>query len=80
VHSQGDPGYKATSMMLTESALCLALQPTTLPDCIGVVSPAAALGSTLVDRLRRAGMTIDAAQGDGATQPRRFQKPGPAKM
>jgi short subunit dehydrogenase-like uncharacterized protein len=39
-----------------ESALCVALDQ--LPDCFGVLTPAAAMGTTLVDRLRAAGMTL----------------------
>ena len=60
VAAQGDPGYAATSVMLGESALCLALDGDLLPDRSGVLTPAVAMGSRLADRLRAAGFTIDA--------------------
>lgn len=49
----GDPGYKATAVMLGESALCLALDD--LPDVAGVLTPASAMGRALADRLIAAG-------------------------
>lgn len=58
VEGQGDPGYKATAVMLGESALCLALDE--LPGAPGVSTPAAAMGTPLVERLRAAGMTFSA--------------------
>ncbi len=42
IRVQGDPGYKATAVMLGESALCLALDD--LPDAAGVLTPATAMG------------------------------------
>lgn len=51
-----DPGYGETSKMLSESALCLALDD--LPARGGVLTPASAMGMSLVERLRRAGMTF----------------------
>lgn len=59
VAAQGDPGYKATAMMLGESALTLALDRDRLPDRRGVLTPVAAMGDALVDRLRAAGMTLE---------------------
>jgi len=59
VKGSGDPGYKATSLMLGESALCLALQQDQLTDQYGIVTPASGMGQTLVDRLKKAGMTFD---------------------
>lgn len=53
----GDPGYKATAVMLGESGLALAFDPK--PELAGVLTPAAAMGDVLTDRLRAAGMTID---------------------
>ena len=44
--------------MMGESALCLALDE--LPDRFGVLTPATAMGTALVDRLRAAGMTLTA--------------------
>jgi short subunit dehydrogenase-like uncharacterized protein len=49
----GDPGYKATAVMLGESALCLALDD--LPESAGVLTPASAMGTSLADRLSAAG-------------------------
>ncbi|GAA1460743.1 saccharopine dehydrogenase family protein [Williamsia maris] len=62
VRASGDPGYKATAVMLGESALALALDRDRLPDRSGVLTPAAAMGDVLVDRLRDAGMTLTAEQ------------------
>lgn len=68
----GDPGYTETSKMLCESAMCLATQRDTLPLArhgFGFLSPAAALGPAIVDRLRAAGMTMtvdDSALGGTA--------------
>src|SRR4051795_8658744 len=61
VAAQGDPGYKATAMMMGESALCLALDRDRLPSPGGVLTPATAMGTVLIDRLRAAGMTLEAA-------------------
>ena len=54
---QGDPGYAATAVMLGESGLCLALDE--LPGQGGVLTPATAMGTLLVDRLRAAGAQIE---------------------
>ncbi|MGW0184044.1 enoyl-ACP reductase, partial [Nocardia sp. NPDC003345] len=53
----GDPGYKATAVMLGESGLALAFDDK--PELAGILTPAAAMGDALTDRLRAAGMTID---------------------
>ena len=53
----GDPGYKATAIMLGESGLALAFD--NKPELAGVLTPAAAMGDALTDRLRASGMTID---------------------
>ncbi|OPX16629.1 saccharopine dehydrogenase NADP-binding domain-containing protein [Gordonia sp. i37] len=55
----GDPGYKATAVMLGESALTLALDRGELPARSGVLTPAAAMGDALADRLRAAGASFD---------------------
>lgn len=55
---KGDPGYAATSRMLSEAGLCLA----TTEGPGGVLTPASAMGDALVDRLRAAGMTLRAWQ------------------
>lgn len=61
IAAQGDPGYKATAVMLGESALALALDEDDLPDRAGVLTPATAMGDVLVGRLRGAGHTYDVA-------------------
>jgi len=60
VEASGDPGYAATSVMLGESALCLALDRDRLPDRAGVLTPATAMGAVLTERLRSAGHTLTA--------------------
>jgi short subunit dehydrogenase-like uncharacterized protein len=57
VAASADPGYGATSLMLAESGLCLALDD--LPTRGGILTPASAMGRPLIDRLRRAGMTFE---------------------
>jgi short subunit dehydrogenase-like uncharacterized protein len=57
VAASGDPGYAATALMLAESGLCLALDPAPGPG--GILTPASAMGTKLLDRLRRAGMTFE---------------------
>lgn len=54
-----DPGYGSTAKMLAESALSLALDPLTSEG--GVITPSLAMGSALLDRLRRAGLTFGVA-------------------
>lgn len=54
--SGGDPGYTETSKMLAESALALALDD--LPERSGQLSPVAAMGDALLERLPRAGITL----------------------
>lgn len=58
VEGKGDPGYKLTSLMLGEAALCLALDEDKLPKRAGVLTPASAMGRVLIDRLNAAGMTL----------------------
>jgi short subunit dehydrogenase-like uncharacterized protein len=58
IAAQGDPGYAATSVMLGETALCLALDRDQLPDRAGVLTPATAMGAALAARLRSAGHTL----------------------
>lgn len=59
---QGDPGYQATSVLLAESALALALDRDALSDHYGVLTPAAAMGDVLLARLRAAGVTLDVSR------------------
>jgi short subunit dehydrogenase-like uncharacterized protein len=56
VAGKGDPGYAATSVMMGQSALCLAFDE--IPDRAGVLTPATALGDALVQRLRAQGMEL----------------------
>ena len=59
MRADGDPGYKATAVMLGESALTLALDRDKLPDRAGVLTPAVAMGDALVDRLRETGIVLE---------------------
>jgi short subunit dehydrogenase-like uncharacterized protein len=61
IRASGDPGYTASSLMLAESALCLALDHGRLSDRAGVLTPATAMGVTLADRLRAAGLEFQIA-------------------
>ncbi|AHH21843.1 putative trans-acting enoyl reductase [Nocardia nova SH22a] len=54
---EGDPGYQATSVMLGQAGLCLAFDE--LPELAGILTPAAAMGDPLTERLREAGLTIE---------------------
>ncbi|MDP9344008.1 MAG: saccharopine dehydrogenase NADP-binding domain-containing protein [Actinomycetota bacterium] len=59
VAAKGDPGYAATSVMLGESALCLAVDRDRLPAPGGVLTPATAMGPALIERLQAAGFTFE---------------------
>ncbi len=62
IADQGDPGNRATTKLVCEAALALALQLKQLPGGRGyggVLTPASGIGQVLVDRLRAAGMTIE---------------------
>ena len=59
VSDQRDPGYGSTAVMLSEAALCLALEGAQLPTGGGILTPATAMGMRLVERLRAAGMTLE---------------------
>jgi short subunit dehydrogenase-like uncharacterized protein len=59
VRGKRDPGYGATSRMLTESALCLALDRDSLPERFGVLTPASAMGEALITRLVKAEVTFE---------------------
>jgi short subunit dehydrogenase-like uncharacterized protein len=66
VAAKGDPGYKATSVMLGEAGLCLAFDRDRLPPRAGVLTPATAMGTALADRLRAAGFTFEVERVEGA--------------
>ena len=57
IQARGDPGYSATSRMLAESALLLALDLAN--DQGGVLTPAVAFGLPLVERLYSAGIAVN---------------------
>lgn len=62
IRYDGDPGNRATTTFVCESALALALDADALPGGAeqgGVLTPATGLGDVLVDRLRRAGTVIE---------------------
>jgi short subunit dehydrogenase-like uncharacterized protein len=58
---QGDPGYKATSVLLGESGLALALDRDRLSDLRGVLTPASAMGNALLARFPAAGVVLETA-------------------
>ena len=62
VSADKDPGYGATAIMRGQSALCLALDRDRLPPRAGVLTPATAMGTILVDRLRAQGLVFDSEQ------------------
>ena len=51
VKGRGDPGYRASSKMIAETGLCLALDREKLPPQCGLLTPATALGAALRERL-----------------------------
>ncbi|WP_024794936.1 saccharopine dehydrogenase family protein [Tomitella biformata] len=57
--ADGDPGYKATAVILGEVGLCLALDRGELSELAGVLTPAPVMAEPLARRLRAAGMTIE---------------------
>jgi short subunit dehydrogenase-like uncharacterized protein len=59
ISQQGDPAYKATSVMLGECGLALALDRDKLSDLHGVLTPAAAMGDALLDRFAAAGISLE---------------------
>ena len=58
MEQQGDPGYKATSVLLGECGLALALDRDKLSDLHGVLTPAAAMGDALLARFGGAGVSL----------------------
>jgi len=60
VEGFGDPGYKETSRMVAETALCLLLENEKIPGKKGgVLTPASGLGIHLMERLRNSGMKLE---------------------
>jgi short subunit dehydrogenase-like uncharacterized protein len=60
----GDFGYKATSVLIGESGLALALDRDKLSDLRGVLTPAAAMGDALLARLPAAGVLLETSRLD----------------
>ena len=61
IRYDGDPGNRATTVFVCESALAIALDAEALPGGPsrgGVLTPASGLGDVLVERLRKAGTVI----------------------
>jgi short subunit dehydrogenase-like uncharacterized protein len=56
----GDPGYGHTAKMIAEAARCLVEDRDRLPARHGVLTPAAAMGEILIERLRGTGMSFTA--------------------
>ncbi len=56
-----DPGYGSTAIMLAETALCLAFDEADQEHPGGVHTPASAMGTTLIKRLRTAGLRFEVA-------------------
>jgi short subunit dehydrogenase-like uncharacterized protein len=64
ISQKGDPGYKATSVLLGESGLTLALDRDRLSDLRGVLTPAAAMGDALLARFPAAGVSLETSRLD----------------
>jgi len=58
ISGKGDPGYIVTAAMVSECALCLALERDELSEG-GVLTPASAFGMNIIHRLRKTGMKIE---------------------
>jgi len=58
MEQRGDPGYQATSVLLGECGLALALDRDKLSDLLGVLTPAAAMGDALLARFPDAGLSL----------------------
>ncbi|TFV59623.1 enoyl-ACP reductase [Mycobacterium sp. PS03-16] len=59
---RGDPGYKATSVLLGECGLALALDRDALSELRGVLTPAAAMGDALLARFPGAGVSLETSR------------------
>jgi short subunit dehydrogenase-like uncharacterized protein len=62
ISQQGDPGYKATAVLLGESGLALALDRDRLSELRGVLTPAAAMGDALMARFPGAGVSLETSR------------------
>ncbi|WP_422746205.1 saccharopine dehydrogenase family protein [Mycobacterium sp. WMMD1722] len=59
---RGDPGYKATAVLLGECGLALALDRDKLSELRGVLTPAAAMGDALLARFPAAEVTLETSR------------------
>tara|TARA_B100000614_G_scaffold52367_1_gene45140 strand:- start:884 stop:1981 length:1098 start_codon:yes stop_codon:yes gene_type:complete len=62
MHAKGDPGYKVTSKLVSECALCLIQDIDNLPggkEYGGVLTSASGLGEVLIKRLMNAGISFE---------------------
>jgi short subunit dehydrogenase-like uncharacterized protein len=69
IAQQGDPGYKATAVLLGESGLALALDRDKLSNLRGALTPASAMGDALLARFPAAEVSLEVvrlAPGDDA--------------
>jgi trans enoyl reductase len=64
MEQRGDPGYKATAVLLGECALALAFDRDKLSDLRGVLTPAAAMGDALLARFPAAGVSLQTERLD----------------
>jgi short subunit dehydrogenase-like uncharacterized protein len=74
IAQQGDPGYKATAVLLGESGLALALDRDKLSNLRGVLTPASAMGDAMLARFPSAGVSLEITRlrpGDDAERPSR---------
>jgi short subunit dehydrogenase-like uncharacterized protein len=62
MEQSGDPGYKATSVLLGECGLALALDRDKLSELHGVLTPASAMGDALLARFPAAGVSLQTEQ------------------
>ena len=62
MNGKGDPGYKVTSKLVSECALCLIEDQDTLPggsEYGGILTSASGLGESLIGRLKRVGINFE---------------------
>ena len=62
MNGKGDPGYKVTSKLVSECALCLIEDQDTLPGGVeygGILTSASGLGESLIARLKRVGINFE---------------------
>ena len=62
MNGKGDPGYKVTSKLVSECALCLIEDQDTLPgggEYGGILTSASGLGESLIERLKRVGINFE---------------------